>query len=125
MINNGLKFNKSEQPIVIVRQDTDVSDDFWKFSVSDNGIGIEQEYQQKIFEIFRRLHLKSDYEGTGIGLAICQKIIENHGGKIGLDSIPSEGTTFFFTIKKALYKKEEKGGSPVAFAEETRLDLKD
>ncbi|MFK8100945.1 MAG: two-component regulator propeller domain-containing protein [Saprospiraceae bacterium] len=124
LINNGLKFNKRKQPIIIVQEHTDGSDEFWKFSIADNGIGIEQEYQQKIFEIFRRLHLKSDYEGTGIGLAICQKIVENHGGEIWLNSIPGEGTTFFFTIKKELYKKTETEEEPISFKGEAWSDAK-
>ncbi len=106
LINNAIKFNKSEMPKVIVSCDSKSSDEFWKFSVKDNGIGIDPKYQVQIFEIFKRLHNKTDYEGTGIGLAFCQKIIHRHGGKIWLDSKLGEGATFHFTIHKHLKNKE-------------------
>lgn len=70
----------------------------WEFTISDNGIGIEEQYFNKIFEIFQRLHNKDEYSGTGIGLAITRKIIDNIGGKIWLTSVHGEGTDFHFTI---------------------------
>jgi PAS domain S-box-containing protein len=97
LIGNALKFCKAEPVIQISAIE---SDNYYQFSVKDNGIGIEPQYFDKIFLIFQRLLPKDRYEGTGIGLAICKRIVERHGGKIWVESTPGEGTTFYFTLIK-------------------------
>ena len=99
LISNGLKYQPPGQipQIDISSEETSV---FWKFSVKDNGIGIDQQYFDKIFIIFQRLHSKDEYSGTGMGLAITKKIVESLGGKIWVDSAEGLGSTFYFTIAK-------------------------
>ncbi len=96
LISNALKYCESDIPHVEIQ--STILDDKVKFSIKDNGIGIKPRYQEKIFVIFKRLHSRAEYSGTGIGLSICKKIIERHGGNITLDSEYGVGTTFFFTI---------------------------
>lgn len=100
LISNGIKFQKSMTPEIVVGCQDDGS--FYKFWVKDNGIGIEPQYFDKIFTIFKRLHTREEFEGTGIGLSVCKKIIERHGGKIWPESKEGTGTTFYFTISKHL-----------------------
>ncbi|WP_051249774.1 sensor histidine kinase [Maridesulfovibrio zosterae] len=97
LISNGIKFQREgEQPRISVSALK--KENQWVFSVQDNGIGIEKEYGEKVFKLFQRLHSRGSYEGTGIGLSICQRIVERHGGRIWFDSIPDQGTIFYFTL---------------------------
>jgi len=105
LINNGIKFNKKDQPKIIIKYHHQPHKNYWKFSITDNGIGIDPQYQHRIFEIFKRLHNKREFAGTGIGLSVCQKIIFRHSGKIWLESILGRGTTFYFTVSKQLKDK--------------------
>lgn len=96
LINNAIKFHGPERPKVDISVEKHKNG--WLFSIQDNGIGIDKKYAEKIFIIFQRLHAMNTYEGTGIGLAICKKIVENHGGKIWFESEVGKGTAFYFTL---------------------------
>ncbi|MDH4068985.1 MAG: ATP-binding protein, partial [Ignavibacteria bacterium] len=96
LISNAIKFNDKPAPRVVLRCSTDET--MHHVSVSDNGIGIEEAYFAKIFMIFQRLHRTEEYRGTGTGLTIVKKIVENHGGTVTVSSVPGEGSTFTFTI---------------------------
>lgn len=98
LIGNGLKFNNSPTPIVELGCMEREGD--YLFSVKDNGIGVREEDQQRLFKLFQRFHTQEEYEGTGAGLAICKKIVETFGGEIWVESKPGEGSTFYFTYKK-------------------------
>ncbi len=103
LIVNGLKFNKKEQPLITIG--CNELEGHWCFEVTDNGIGIEDTYKDKIFEIFKRLNRRDEYDGTGtgIGLALCKKIAYRHKGEVWFDSSLGSGTTFYFTIAKELH----------------------
>jgi light-regulated signal transduction histidine kinase (bacteriophytochrome) len=102
LLSNALKFCGEHPQIQIAASQ---QEDHWLLSVNDNGIGMPADAAQRIFEPFQRLHLKSEYPGTGIGLAICQKIIDQHQGKIWVESTLGEGSTFFFSLP--LFKGEQ------------------
>ncbi len=101
LIGNALKFRRDDEKLRIRIQAEERESDYL-FTIEDNGIGIDLKYREKIFTIFQRLHTRSEYPGTGIGLSICKRIVERHGGEIWLDSEPGKGTTFSFTIRKEL-----------------------
>jgi len=96
LVGNALKFRDHRRPVVriaAVHQEKQ-----WLFSVGDNGVGFDAKDAERIFVMFQRLHSKDEYPGTGIGLAVCKKIVERHGGRIWVESAPGEGSTFYFTL---------------------------
>ncbi|CAN5529637.1 hypothetical protein BH11BAC3_BH11BAC3_04480 [soil metagenome] len=104
LVINGIKFRKKD-----VKPEIKISamehPDEWEFMFQDNGIGIDPKHKERVFVIFQRLHSRSEYEGSGIGLAHCKKIVELHGGNIWIESVPGEGSRFYFTIKKEIPHK--------------------
>ncbi|MEM9984762.1 MAG: ATP-binding protein, partial [Bacteroidota bacterium] len=100
LIGNALKYQPPHAvPVVSVKAQNE--GDKWVFSVSDNGIGIKPNHQARIFQIFQRLHTSEEFPGTGIGLAMCKKIVDKYGGRIWVDSVSGEGSTFSFTLEHA------------------------
>ena len=101
LINNAVKYQAANSiPTVIITAED--KKDYWQFAVKDNGIGIEEQYLIKIFDLFKRLHVNGEYSGTGMGLATCKKIVQQHGGNIWASSIVGEGSTFYFTVTKLM-----------------------
>lgn len=96
LIGNAIKFRGESPPAIHV--DARREEDRWRFAVSDNGIGIGPQFKDRIFLIFQRLHTREHYPGTGIGLAICKKIVDRHGGRIWVESRAGQGATFYFTL---------------------------
>jgi light-regulated signal transduction histidine kinase (bacteriophytochrome) len=97
LISNSLKYRRPEEPprvhITATRDGAD-----WLFAVNDNGIGFDPVHAERIFGLFKRLHTRVEYPGTGIGLAICTRIVEHYGGRIWADAVPNRGATFFFAL---------------------------
>jgi two-component system, chemotaxis family, sensor kinase Cph1 len=106
LMGNAIKFRAEGRPIE-VHVSAEREGDGWHFKVSDTGIGIEQQYLERIFLIFQRLHDRSKYKGTGIGLAVCRKVVEHHGGGIWVESEPGKGTTFHFTLSDDPQSRKE------------------
>jgi signal transduction histidine kinase len=98
LVANAIKFHGADAPRVHISA-RDLGSE-WRFAVNDNGIGIDPQYQDKVFLLFQRLHTRQEYPGTGIGLAVCKRIVERHNGRIWFESQPGKGSTFFFTLSK-------------------------
>jgi light-regulated signal transduction histidine kinase (bacteriophytochrome) len=100
LVGNAIKFRRPDVPPE-VRVDVTTRDSEWVFAVRDNGIGIDLRHANRIFAIFQRLHRRQEYPGAGVGLAICKKIVERHGGRIWVESPQEGGTAFLFTLPRA------------------------
>jgi len=100
LVVNGIKFNANPHPVICINFED--AGDMVRFSVSDNGIGIEKGFENKLFHLFKRLHTSDQFEGTGIGLALCKKILALYNGAIWYESEAGQGTTFYFTLPKHL-----------------------
>jgi signal transduction histidine kinase len=114
LITNAIKFRRGEPPKIDVRVEERASD--WLFSVADNGIGIDGDGADRIFGMFQRLHTEEEIPGTGVGLALCKRIVEHHGGRIWMRSEPGRGTTFYFTLPKP--DQSQRGAAATAHAEQ-------
>ena len=101
LIANAIKFRRSEEPVKIYLG-AEMRDGEWLLWVRDNGIGIEEQYRERIFWIFHRLHGKGEYPGAGIGLTVCKKIVERLGGRIWVESEAATGSTFYLTLRPAI-----------------------
>jgi len=97
LLTNAVKYRHPDRPSS-VRVSATRSPDYWEVSVADNGIGIAEQHRECIFDVFQRLHTEREYEGVGLGLAVCKKIVERHGGHIRVESEPGQGATFVFTL---------------------------
>lgn len=109
LIANALKFQPPDNVPEVHISATQADDDMWRFAVRDNGIGIDLDHADHLFQVFRRLHTRAEYEGTGIGLATCRKIVERHGGRIGVESESGKGATFWFTLPGSVDRSGSQG----------------
>lgn len=107
ILSNSIKYRKKDEKCKIVIRSFDEGEDTVRIEISDNGIGIKPEYHKVIFNMFRRLHPREEYEGMGMGLAVCKKIVERHGGQIGVKSDKKQGATFWVTLSKVGVKKDD------------------
>ena len=96
LLSNALKFRSDRPPIIEIKSIARGS--LWEIAIADNGIGLDTQFSDRIFQIFQRLHTREEYPGTGIGLAICQRVVRHHGGEIWVDSVPGQGATFYLTL---------------------------
>ena len=125
LISNAIKYRGNQSPRIYVGAERTVND--WLFSIRDNGIGIDSQYADKIFDMFARLHGKTKYQGTGMGLAICKKIVELHGGKIWVESEVGEGCIFLFTLPAARKLKRKSSmdkNIEILLVEDTPSDIR-
>jgi signal transduction histidine kinase len=112
LIGNALKYRSDAPPRIHVA--SQALDGLWRLTVTDNGIGVDMLYAERIFQVFQRLHPRGRYEGTGIGLALCKRIVESYGGRIGVDSIPGVGSTFWFVLPAAAAEQTQEVRDAVA-----------
>jgi signal transduction histidine kinase len=108
LIANGIKYQKKGNTPEITITSKPATNDMVRIEITDNGIGISPEYHNMIFVMFKRLHRQNEYEGTGIGLSVCKKIVQRHNGQIGVESEQGKGSTFWFTVPAAAVLSEAK-----------------